>query len=74
MSKYNNQNSQVGEQLRRKNVKAEKCKETESVLMQWSQQKLYLYLTDVFLKKMHVFVYEYFKITEEGKIYNLVSW
>jgi hypothetical protein len=31
-------------------MKTEKCKQTESVLMQWSQQKLYQYLTEVFKK------------------------
>ena len=46
-------------------MKTEKCKQTGSVLMQWSQQKLYQYLTEVFKKKCNVFVYEYFKITEE---------
>jgi len=54
-------------------MKMEKCKQTESVLTQWSQQKLYLYLTDVFLQKCNVLVYEYFKITE-GKVYNAFSW
>jgi SHS2 domain-containing protein len=72
MSKRNNQNSQVGELLRRKNMKVEKCKETESVLMQWSQQKLYLHTTDVFLKKNAMFLF--MNISKSQKKVRFTMW